>query len=65
VQPGSPAEDAGLRRGDVVLEVNRKPVGTVDKYSEEMKKTAEGKSVLLLVRRGENTVFLALKPSSK
>jgi len=27
-----------------------------------MKATGEGKSVLMLVRRGENTVFLALKP---
>jgi len=63
VEPGTPAADAGLRRGDVILEVNRKPVDNVDVYMEQIKKSAEGKSVLLLVRRGENTVFLALKPS--
>jgi len=62
VEPGSPADDAGLRRGDVIVEVNRKPVKDVDAYQSEMKAADAGKSVLMLVRRGENTVFLALKP---
>jgi len=62
VEPGSPADDAGLRRGDVIVEVNRKPVKDVDAYQKELKATGSGKSVLMLVRRGENTVFLALKP---
>lgn len=62
VEPGSPAEEAGLRRGDVIVEVNRKPVKDVDAYAKELKEIGPGKTVLLLVRRGENTVFLALKP---
>ena len=62
VEPGSPADDAGLRRGDVIVEVNRKAVKDVDAYQKELKGTGAGKSVLMLVRRGENTVFLALKP---
>jgi serine protease Do len=62
VEPGSSAEDAGLRRGDVILEVNRQPVKDLRSYRQAMKGVAEGKSILLLVRRGENTIFLALKP---
>jgi serine protease Do len=62
VTPGSSADDAGLRRGDVILEVNRQPVSDVRNYQQAMKGVAAGKSVLLLVRRGENTIFLALKP---
>ena len=65
VEAGSPAADAGLRRGDVILEVNRHEVSDVDSYVEQLKKGAKGKSVLLLVRRGENTVFLALKPTEE
>jgi serine protease Do len=65
VEPGSPAADAGLRRGDVILEVNRKPVGNVEAYSSQLGEAKTGKSVLLLVRRGENTVFLALKPDKE
>jgi serine protease Do len=65
VEPGSPASDAGLRRGDVILEVNRKPVPNVETYSSQLSEGKSGKSVLLLVRRGENTVFLALKPDKE
>src|SRR5205823_5418057 len=64
VGPGGPAADAGLRRGDVILEVNRQPVKDADAYKKALKAGGKGKSVLFLVRRGDNTIFLALKPSS-
>jgi serine protease Do len=64
VEPGSSAEDAGLRRGDVILEVNREPVKDMGSYRKALKNAGKGKSVLFLVRRGENTIFLALKPAS-
>ena len=37
VQPGSPAEDAGLSGGDVILELNRKPVTSADQFRNEVK----------------------------
>jgi serine protease Do len=64
VEPGSPAGEAGLRRGDVILEVNRKPVRDVDGYKKALRAGGKGKSALFLVRRGDNTIFLAVKPSS-
>jgi serine protease Do len=63
VESGSAADDAGLRRGDVILEVNREPVKDLASYRKALKSAGKGKSVLFLVRRGDNTVFLALKPS--
>jgi serine protease Do len=63
VESGSPAEEAGLRRRDVILEVNRQPVGDLAEYREALRLAAKDKSVLFLVRRGENTIFLALKAS--
>ncbi len=62
VDSGSSADDAGIRRGDIILEVNRQTVDDVDAYKGALKKVEKGKNVLLLVRRGENTIFLALKP---
>jgi serine protease Do len=62
VEPGSSAEDAGLRRGDIILEVNRTPVGDLGSYRKAIGDVKEGKTILLLVRRGANTIFVPLKP---
>jgi serine protease Do len=64
VEPGSTADDAGLRRGDVILEVNREAVKDTSAYRKALKAAGKGKNVLFLVRRGDNSIFLALKPSA-
>jgi hypothetical protein len=43
--------------------VNRQPVKDADAYRKTLKDAGDGKSVLFLVRRGDNTIFLAVKPS--
>jgi serine protease Do len=65
VEPGGPAGEAGLRRGDVILEVNRTAVKDVGAYRKALKQGGKGKSLLFLVRRGDNTIFLAVKPSGE
>jgi serine protease Do len=62
VAPASPADEAGLRRGDVILELDRKPVRSLADYRKAMGEIKKGKGILFLVRRGDNTLFLALKP---
>jgi serine protease Do len=47
VRPASPAEEAGLTPGDVILEVNRKPVSSADQFVNDAH--AAGKDLLLLV----------------
>ncbi|MGH7853419.1 MAG: DegQ family serine endoprotease [Candidatus Binatia bacterium] len=61
VKPGSAADEAGLRSGDVITQVNRRPVKNLADYNREISRTEKSKSVLFLVRRGESSVFLALK----
>jgi serine protease Do len=53
VAPDSPAAEADLKAGDIVLEVNRKPVGSVATLRAEVAKIADGKPLLLLVRPAE------------
>jgi len=61
VKPGSAADDAGLREGDMITQINRRPVKNLADYNREMAQSKKGQSVLLLVRRGDSSVFLALK----
>jgi len=56
---GSPAAKAGLRPGDVVLELNRVAVDSLAKFKEQYAK-ATG-DVLLLVQRRGGTVFLVVR----
>jgi serine protease Do len=61
VKPGSAADEAGLRQGDLIAQINRQPVKTLADYNSEMARNEKEKSVLLLVRRGQGSLFLALK----
>jgi serine protease Do len=61
VQRGSPADEAGLRRGDVILEIDRKPVRNLSDYRNAVNGLKKGESALCLVQRGQNTSFVALK----
>ena len=63
VEPGSPAADAGLQRGDVIREVNRKTIKNVDEFFqniERAKKGNESNSLLLLIQRNENNLYIAV-----
>jgi serine protease Do len=61
VKPGSAADEAGLRSGDVIVEINRQAVKSLADYNREIARTDKAKSVLFLVRRGQSSLFLALK----
>jgi serine protease Do len=61
VDPSSPAAAAGLERGDVVQEVNRKAVRSAEEYNKTLAETG-GKAVLLLVNRGGSTHFVIVEP---
>jgi serine protease Do len=60
VSQASPAFAAGLRRGDVIEEVNRKKVTSVSEF-ERAVAAAGQEPVLLLVRRGGGTQFIAVE----
>ena len=61
VAPGSAAQEAGLQPGDVISKINREPVSDVADFSRKMKKLGGKESVLLLIHRGENSLFVAVK----
>src|SRR5499433_1396643 len=61
VEPGSPGDDAGLQQGDVISAINQRPVRTVSDYERAISEAGKDKSLLFLVKRGQGSLFLALK----
>jgi serine protease Do len=59
VQPGSAAAEAGLQRGDVIQEVNRQPVTSVNEFERAVAQ-AGAKSVLLLVSRHGQSFYMTI-----
>lgn len=56
-----PAAKAGLRQGDVILSVGSQEVKSVEQFNQLIGQMEKGKTVALLVRRGESQIFVTLK----
>ena len=63
VDPASATAEAGLRRGDIIQQVNDKPVAGVAQL-EKLLSSSGSKTLLLTVLRDGNTLFLALQARS-
>lgn len=63
VENGSIAAWAGLKKGIVILEVNRKKVANVDEYNASLQELSKDKPVLFLIRQGDRVQYLSIKVS--
>ncbi len=61
VDSRGPAQEAGLRVGDLILEINKKQIRNLDDYRKVIDSIKNGETALLLVKRGKNTIYSALK----
>jgi serine protease Do len=69
VEPGSSAEESGLRAGDTILQLNRANVASLDDMQRELDKAGKQgkKKVMMLIRSGDHKRFVAIpveKPKS-
>src|SRR5271156_2353235 len=60
VRPGSPADDAGLAPGDVIVEVDRHPVASAEQFVGDVHANPSGKDLLLLVWSHGNATYRVL-----
>src|SRR5215831_4271563 len=63
VQPGSPADNAGLQRGDVITEVNRQPVKSASDAAQALSKVPQGQDALVLVRSDGGSTYRVMHPT--
>jgi serine protease Do len=61
VEAGSPADDAGFQEGDIIRQINRKPLKDAADFRNLLKKVKDEKTVLFLVERGDARIFIAVK----
>jgi serine protease Do len=63
VKPGSPADNAGLQRGDVIMEVDRRPVKSASDVAQALSSVPAGQDALVLVWSNGGSTFRVLHPS--
>ena len=61
VDAGSPAQRAGLSRGDVLLQVNRRPVSSVSEAARELGRVSSGSTAFLLILRNGQESFVTVR----
>jgi serine protease Do len=62
VDPNGAAAQEGINRGDVIMEINRKSVTTIEDVQSALEKSGD-KPVLLLISRKGQTIYLTVKPN--
>ena len=61
VDPESPAARSGIRRGDVIIEINRKQVKNMKDFYALAGKKGPSDTLLMLVKRGNTSIYVAVK----
>lgn len=60
VDPAGPAANAGIQEGDVIQEINRQPVRSVDEMRSALQKSGDRPALLLVNHKGQ-TIFLPVR----
>jgi serine protease Do len=63
VEPGSTAEEAGVKKGDVIQEIDRKRIERLDDYNTIASSIPPGNAILLFINRGGKKFYVTLRPS--
>jgi serine protease Do len=62
IEPGTPADDADLRRGDVVTEINRQRISNLNDFNKIIARIKPGDNVLLFVDRIGKKFYTTVEP---
>jgi serine protease Do len=61
LDPSGVAAEAGLRRGDIIVEINQSPVNTISEFQKKVGETEKGEMMLFLIKRREGSLYIAVE----
>jgi len=61
VEPGSLTDEAGLKSGDIIKEINRKPIKSIEDYQDSIKNASVQKGILFFVTRNDSPLYVVVK----
>jgi serine protease Do len=62
VEDGAAAAQAGIQRGDVIVEVNRRPVKTLADFDHATRDIQKGEPLTVRLERGDVALYVAVVP---
>ena len=60
ILPASPADNAGIQAGDIIKEINRKPIRNITEFTTLLSQMEKDKPVLFLIKRGAQTFYVSI-----
>ncbi|MBN1381862.1 MAG: DegQ family serine endoprotease [Deltaproteobacteria bacterium] len=61
VVEGSLAEDVGIQPQDIILQINKVKISSIEDYLKEVEKLDEKRSLMMLLKRGRATFFISIR----
>jgi len=61
VEPGSAADEAEMKKGDIIKEINKKEIDNLATYNQVLTSTKRNESMLLFINRGGKKFYVILK----
>jgi serine protease Do len=62
IERGSPADDAGLRTGDIITAIDKRAVGDKNAYQHAVQQLKKGTPVIFKILRNERQMYVAVTP---
>ena len=60
ILPASPADNAGIQAGDIIKEINRKPIRNITEFTTLLSQMEKDKPELFLIKRGAQTFYVSI-----